>query len=450
MSGSFSVIRFMAENAVLVDLMGVNGGAGLDDELSAALDRMMNLDEPQIGNDMIEAGEVMLFSRFSDEEDDDEMANECCSGHSASLVKKRVHPGRNSVRNAGVAKLHGLLVQRGQWAGYWTRPQCPVIFNERSYRKLSAFVVQRHNQNVKSLIAEFRPPVHHSLASPPTTMFSLSIQTLSVPIASRGVVPVLNSLNSLTVVLGAANALAILMTFPLDGTALARGSNLTLEWPPDSTTITCASAPTVLLKNVDAQSAKATVTLPPTLALGPCTMAFLTNDTFDVITGHQVEIIDTLSISGQTSPPSTSATSSASRNTQSHTTRPKKLTTGAIVGIILGAVVSVIMGVLVVLRTVWARRRHQEPDPEPFHEISADNNRKRGVTRAAEKMPGVQEEQETLSTQPSALQRYYAPPRVMEQNEILQARIRMLERELQSHRGVGDTDQPPPQYLDRY
>ncbi|KAJ7215566.1 hypothetical protein GGX14DRAFT_392000 [Mycena pura] len=55
---------------------GVNGGAGLDDELSAALDRMMNLDEPQIGNDMIEAGEVMLFNRFSDEEDDDEMANE--------------------------------------------------------------------------------------------------------------------------------------------------------------------------------------------------------------------------------------------------------------------------------------------------------------------------------------------------------------------------------------
>lgn len=55
----------------------------------------------------------------------------------------------------------------------------------------------------------------------------------------RGFVPVvLNSLNSLTLVLGAANALAILMTFPPEGTALSRGSNVTLEWPPGSTTIT--------------------------------------------------------------------------------------------------------------------------------------------------------------------------------------------------------------------
>lgn len=130
-------------------------------------------------------------------------------------------------------------------------------------------------------------------------------------------------------------------------------------------------------------------------------------------------------------------------------------------GIILGAVVFVILGVLIVLRNVWARRKHQLPDLEPFREIRADNNEKRGGTRAAEEMPGVRDGQEILETQLSTLQKQledlrgavshsYAPPRAMEQNEILQARIRMLERELQSHGGVGDADQPPPQYLDRY
>ncbi|KAF8218133.1 hypothetical protein K438DRAFT_1952968 [Mycena galopus ATCC 62051] len=275
--------------------------------------------------------------------------------------------------------------------------------------------------------------------------------------------------------LGATKVFAVIMGFPPSGTTLQRGSNLTMTWGGTSIlsfAIGLENATDIfpIINNVDAQSFKTTITL-PIFAVGDYTLAFLSNDTFDFIEGNTVTIVDDTSLSttseespipspisttrGTTSLPGSPSTTSAQLTT---TRRKTSVTIGSILGIVFGAIVTlVILAVLLVLRA--RRKRRMDSNFDPFVRIQTDKNT--GIqqlppptmhqTKRSLSDPVPHDGQGYLVMQIHTLQKEledlrgavdHGPHRAMEQNGILQERIRMLELGLQGR------VEPPPGYLE--
>jgi uncharacterized coiled-coil protein SlyX len=132
-------------------------------------------------------------------------------------------------------------------------------------------------------------------------------------------------------------------------------------------------------------------------------------------------------------------------------------------GIIFGAVAFVILGVFLVLRAVRISRKEEIDSHleklEPFSRSDGGIRRDRSLSETeVDQAPGNRDRQEYLEMQLRTMQKQledlrgvvtHAPDRAEKQNEILRARIRRLELELQSYR-EGGSDHPPPRYLDQY
>ncbi|KAJ7121498.1 hypothetical protein C8R44DRAFT_853095 [Mycena epipterygia] len=280
----------------------------------------------------------------------------------------------------------------------------------------------------------------------------------------------------ITVALGASKVFAVIMGYPPSGTTLQRGSELTMTWGGTSIVLFAIGLENTtsifpIVNNVDAQKFRATITL-PTFALGDYTLAFLSNDTFDFITGNTIKIVDDTSLATTSGAPPTSSTISTSSATSSSgspsstttqltkTRRKSSLTVGAIFGIVFGVVALLILSLFLVLRARRARRKLQvAPNVDAFIGLHADGGGMQQVQLPMRQNNGapskavIQDGQGYLAMQLRTLQKQledlrgavdHGPDRAMEQNEILQVRIRMLERELESQ----GTVEPPPQYLD--
>ncbi|KAJ7135694.1 hypothetical protein C8R44DRAFT_768870 [Mycena epipterygia] len=280
----------------------------------------------------------------------------------------------------------------------------------------------------------------------------------------------------IAVALGATKVFAVIMGYPPSGTTLQRGSELKMTWGATSIVsfaigLENASNIFSIVNNVDAQSFRATITL-ATFALGEYTLAFLSNDTFDFISGNTIKIVDDTSLTVTNGEPPTSSTiptssatslsgSPSSTATQLTKTRRKSsLTIGPILGIVFGVVALGILSLLLVLCARRARRKLRvAPNVDPFIGIHADGGGMQQVqlpmrqNKGATSKAVIQDGQGYLAMQLRTLQKQledlrgavdHGPDRAMEQNEILQVRIRMLERELESQGEV----EPPPQYVD--
>ncbi|KAF7345194.1 hypothetical protein MSAN_01895900 [Mycena sanguinolenta] len=256
----------------------------------------------------------------------------------------------------------------------------------------------------------------------------------------------------LIVALEATKACAIVLGFPVSGTTLQRGSQVTATWGSTSDLtiaigIRNASSIFPIVSIVDAQSFKYTLTLPE-FALGDFTFALLNITTLDVLSGNPVHIVEdtTTSSSGEvsTSTPSPIPTT-ASR---------KSLSVGSTFAIVCGAVIAI--GILGVLLVLFARRRRRvDANVDPFDQIHvSEENRIQPSAPPAmrfEKFPAVTHDgQGSLARQIDALRRQVEnlrhvgdqPDRAADQVGILHHRIRMLERELESLGGP----EPPPKY----
>ncbi|KAJ6559684.1 hypothetical protein B0H19DRAFT_1289127 [Mycena capillaripes] len=142
------------------------------------------------------------------------------------------------------------------------------------------------------------------------------------------------------------------------------------------------------------------------------------------------------------------------------------LAAGAIAGIAIGVVAVLILAIILALCVRRARRHKRTADlaPESYFIVSpgrlAEYSVKGLVSDSLESISSVaQNRQEYLTAQLSAVQKQLEAlqasvgtggahlEQAMQQNEALRARIRMLEREMQSQWGLGLTDSPPA-YLD--
>ncbi|KAF7352152.1 hypothetical protein MVEN_01178400 [Mycena venus] len=265
--------------------------------------------------------------------------------------------------------------------------------------------------------------------------------------------------------LGASKVCAVIMAFPPSGTTLQRGIQLDNDLERNKHCVIryrSGKYTIPIVNNVDAQSFKTTITL-PTSALGKYTLAFLSNETFAFIAGNQVNIVDDTSLSTTSSNSTTrSATglpgSPSTTSTQVATTpRTTSLPIGAILGIVFGVVITlVILTIFLVLRA--RRKRPAEANLDPFTRIHTDENKiqrpppstmhqtKGLVSNAVDGQAYLSMQLHTLQKQLEDLRGAvdHGPDRAAEQNEILQERIRMLQRELEARGGV----EPPPGYLD--
>ncbi|KAF7373050.1 hypothetical protein MSAN_00512500 [Mycena sanguinolenta] len=251
--------------------------------------------------------------------------------------------------------------------------------------------------------------------------------------------------------LEATKAFAVVIGFPPAGTTLQRGSQVTATWGSTAIVTMAIGIRNVsdifpILYNVDAQSGRATLTLPE-FAVGNFTFSLLNNTTLDLLTGHAVTIVEdtTASTSGEVPPSAPSPVLTTAR---------KSLSAGSIFAIAFGAVLAI--GILGVLLALFARRRRRvDTNLDPFDRIHAsEENRMQPSappTIRFEKFPAVADDgQGSLARQIDALRRQLEdlrgvgdqPDRAVDQVGILQARIRMLERELESLGGP----EPPPKY----
>ncbi|KAF7373121.1 hypothetical protein MSAN_00519900 [Mycena sanguinolenta] len=251
--------------------------------------------------------------------------------------------------------------------------------------------------------------------------------------------------------LEATQAFAVVLGFPPSGTSLQRGSQVTATWGKTTIltmTIGLRNASNIfpIVNNVDAQSFRATFTLPE-FALGDYTLALLNNVTLDMFAGNTVHIVDNTSTS--TSGPTPSSTPSPMANQA----RRESLSAGSIVGIVFGAIAA--LGILGVLLVQCARRMHtRDANLDPFDSIHAEGSGTMRVpdrrTKGSPSQSRDHDGQGSLVLQIAAARKQLEnasrvgeqPDRAVDQNWILQSRIRMLERELESLGG-----DPPPQYL---
>ncbi|KAF7346956.1 hypothetical protein MVEN_01448000 [Mycena venus] len=178
------------------------------------------------------------------------------------------------------------------------------------------------------------------------------------------------------------------------------------------------------------------------------------------------------SLSQGSSLPASSGPASQTSNTslpaegQSAVRSSNALAAGAIVGITIGAVAVLILVVILALCVRRTRRRQRTADlaPESYFIVSPErptlSTTTEPLSSSLESISTVaQDRQEYLTAQLRAVQKQLEAlqasvgtggahlEEAMQQNEALRARIRLLEREMQSQWGLGLTDLPPA-YLD--
>ncbi|KAJ7884585.1 hypothetical protein B0H14DRAFT_2564299 [Mycena olivaceomarginata] len=151
-------------------------------------------------------------------------------------------------------------------------------------------------------------------------------------------------------------------------------------------------------------------------------------------------------------------------------TSPKRIAAGAIAGIVLGvlALLGLALILAVCVRRARRRRRAEELQPESYFVVNppvvtaaaTPAQAKSALSQSGATLSTVAlNRQEYLTVQQRAVRKQLEAlqssvgggsnhlEQAMQQNEALRARIRMLEREMQSQWGLGLSDSPPA-YLD--
>ncbi|KAJ6540819.1 hypothetical protein DFH09DRAFT_1089782 [Mycena vulgaris] len=254
-----------------------------------------------------------------------------------------------------------------------------------------------------------------------------------------------------------------------DGSLSLGSSTCPIVSAPDSTTSTPVATTTTEIATVT-QTVRTSITPdppPPTSTSSPSNTAPTASSTSSLAstTSSSTSSTPFLRSSSSVEPDISTHTTSHPTATQSAASSSKKpLPAGTIVGATLGALALVVLGIALCL-LIRKSRRKKRMDLEPTSYLTVANQVHASIaparaTTGAWTSPLAENRQRYLTAQLRAVQKELESlqgsgasggadlEEARQQNETLRARIRTLERDLQSQWAMGLSDHAPPEYQD--